>query len=452
MPDTDTNSMYVCPDCSTEFNRTNDEIHCSDCAVNYSLCYCCQNNVISEDTKSVGNDVYCDACVHAYCLRCRYCNEITPRDSLTTTYGSADVCQSCLENHYTFCGQCEEYHRSTRIYTTYNSNETMCRDCYYEAEDTCNSCGGSFSAEQINDNEGQCRSCNGCYDDDDDDDESNNNVSLNPTSAVYEYSTKPDWPFYKMPYENTTYMGIELEIEANEDLESLLPVPNLNLKPNSYIWKHDGSLQNGAELVTAPMTHQYIKKNQNFRRMVKTLSKMATSHNNNRCGLHIHVSLPDNSQQRINFIKKNIILYICLSKFVKKFSRRDKFDYCAMYNDLQYWLESSEKYCALNKTRKTLEFRVYRGTLDYNSFRACLMLTQCQIDFVNLLPMSYFLNRYKQYKNIEPIMTNYPSSRYENKLGQNFLNFMIESNKYTHLIKYISDKNLTHLLTTYKDN
>lgn len=179
--------------------------------------------------------------------------------------------------------------------------------------------------------------------------------------------------------------GIELEVDNGGEVDSMSDkvVTELN---NEVYCKHDGSLSNGFEIVTYPHTLDSIL-DMNWEETFKNLICSGyRSHDPNTCGLHMHFSR--------SLFTKDEILYLLyfIDKYWDdwlKFSRRDSNhasrwanryfpsgsftlqDVTRVYN--QYNLSGchSFRYHALNLIKgSTIEFRLMRGTLNYNTFRA----------------------------------------------------------------------------------
>ena len=89
------------------------------------------------------------------------------------------------------------------------------------------------------------------------------------------------------------YFGVELEIdEAGEDSDNarhLLAIANQG-QPRLYC-KHDGSLDDGFEPVTHPMSLSYHRTEMPWEALLWEAVRMGYfSHQSGTCGLHIHVS------------------------------------------------------------------------------------------------------------------------------------------------------------------
>ena len=180
------------------------------------------------------------------------------------------------------------------------------------------------------------------------------------------------------------YLGTELESEGshpNTRAEKLLITHSL-----PCIMARDASLGSfGVEIVSEPMS---FKKWKSIESNVKNMCDELTlagykSHDTSTCGLHIHVTRPSDAViDRILFIMETY-----KDEFTK-FARRSSSNYAKWYSDYSYNREqlkslefiknnknTRDRYMALNLTNaKTIEFRIFKGTLNGQTFMASLEL------------------------------------------------------------------------------
>lgn len=192
------------------------------------------------------------------------------------------------------------------------------------------------------------------------------------------------------------FLGTEIEIDcAGEDEENAKWV-NENLE-NCYT-VHDGSLTRGFEIVTQPSTIKYHKQ-MNYRKVFEWLSKKGyKSHDTKTCGLHIHVNrdyLSKNKTVQDLCITKILFLLEKYWKEVVRIARRDSNSYSQKIKrdsdedslfDLLYKAKGSgyfsgAKYNCLNLLHKeTIEFRIFKGTLKYETYMATLEFVKNIVD------------------------------------------------------------------------
>lgn len=189
------------------------------------------------------------------------------------------------------------------------------------------------------------------------------------------------------------YFGIELETEMTRGREceyanAVNEVINGSYENyNKYAkFERDSSLENGCEIITQPMTMEFIMEHKNKIKEILSVinDKGGTSHDNNRCGLHVHVSKASLDSSTIDEI-------YCLFEFFKPeiiaFSRRTIFRYCNFMDlnvssgvhlfDKEYFKyhKSTGHCCAINNANNaTLEFRIFRGTTRYGTLVASIQL------------------------------------------------------------------------------
>jgi hypothetical protein len=193
------------------------------------------------------------------------------------------------------------------------------------------------------------------------------------------------------PKDLTRYLGVELEVdkggEDNEEAENVLDKVDDNYNNKRLYIKHDGSLDEGFELVTHPMTLEFHKTEMNWEEILEYLvDRGYRSHDSGTCGLHCHVNRNSLgytiSEQEATTAK---ILYFVERhwKNILRFSRRTQEQMERWAN--RYGIKSTpsdvldeakgsySRYRCVNlQNEDTIEFRMFRGTLKYNTFIATL--------------------------------------------------------------------------------
>jgi len=159
---------------------------------------------------------------------------------------------------------------------------------------------------------------------------------------------------------------------------------------NAYC-KHDGSLDDGFEVVTHPMSLEYHMREMPWQRVLdEAISMGYLSHRANTCGLHIHVSREAFGNTEVEQDKVIARILFFMEKHwgeLLKFSRRTQRQlerWAARYGYKEHLpdlLDDAKKgrgngrYSCLNlQNQDTIEFRVFRGTLKYNTLIATLQL------------------------------------------------------------------------------
>ena len=180
-------------------------------------------------------------------ITCRCCGQtIHPRDNAGT--GDLPLCLTCLEDRYTACARCGALipnHQACYLPAGEDDDEPYCPDCY---------------------------------------------LTVAGQKPIHDYYYRPSPCFWG---DGPFYFGVELEIdEAGEDSDNarrLLAIANQG-QPRLYC-KHDGSLDEGFEIVSHPMTLDYHCQHMPWKEVLdKARSLGYRSHQAGTCGLHVHIN------------------------------------------------------------------------------------------------------------------------------------------------------------------
>ena len=194
------------------------------------------------------------------------------------------------------------------------------------------------------------------------------------------------------------YIGIELEMEMegttikkrSENILNILNESNDNFT-NLLEWKKDSSLNHGVEMVTAPISLEIFRE-----KVIPIVEKLHangfTSEKSGRCGNHIHISKSAFSEEEQSRL---VLIYAKFEKQIKILSRRGtNNNYCRdvleNFADLEVGnsmqiadsQKKKSKCTAINFSNKnTIEFRVFRGTMNTNKLIANIQLVQLLADW-----------------------------------------------------------------------
>lgn len=189
-------------------------------------------------------------------------------------------------------------------------------------------------------------------------------------------------------------MGVELEVDDggkdSGNARKILAVFNQSAE-YGYI-KSDGSLDDGLELVTHPCT---LKAHLQEVPWEETLEKIRSlgyfSHQASTCGLHVHVNrsfFGNTCAQQDERIGHVLYLFERFWQELLRFSRRTQRQveqWAARYGYKDTGREILEhakksyqgRYTCVNLTNaNTIEFRIFRGTLKYNTLIATLQFVE----------------------------------------------------------------------------
>ena len=295
------------------------------------------------------------------------------------TFDGKELCPDCLAAYTTLCREC-----GRRIWYTDNAGSNMhplCRDCFDDHYTTCSRCGTllrlSSAYYEEDDEDEEQPYCDSCYHE-------------RAGEVIHDYYYKPEPIFYG---QGPRYFGVELEIDgAGESNSNALQILNGANEGGDYLYaKHDGSLEDGFELVSHPMSLEYHCHQMPWADILREAVRLGyQSHQAGTCGLHVHVS---RSAFGVTESEQDAVIARILYFFEKhweellKFSRRTprqlerwaaRYGYKEQPRDI---LDHAKKgygagrYTCVNLTNEdTIEFRIFRGTLKLNTLIATLQL------------------------------------------------------------------------------
>lgn len=199
-------------------------------------------------------------------------------------------------------------------------------------------------------------------------------------------------------------MGVELEIdkagEYDSNAKKLINIANQN--GDRIYCKHDGSIDDGFEIVSHPMSLEYHINEMNWENILNEAVDMDyRSHNTATCGLHIHINrsaFGKTKEEQEEVIGRIVFFVEKHWNELVKFSRRTPQNlnhWAARYATIsdttrETYKKAKDKclgrYVAVNLSNyNTIEFRMFRGTLLYSTFIATLQLVYDICRFAILL-------------------------------------------------------------------
>lgn len=373
-----------CTNCSSTIDDgdelvVNEHAYCTDCVF---VCEGCDDTLDTERRIIAGDMSYCDNCA-SYCQRCE---DGVNNDDTHTVDRNELWCEYCFENYSYYCESCSETYSGD---VTYVQDTPYCESCYSDNCYWCDDCDESFSNDDRCDcfnNDGRPGRC--CQ-------------AIQRGRFVHDYNCKPA-PNFKGANKHNMYLGFELEVEFKSDTTDVAQHTATALDGIAYL-KHDGSINNGFEIVTHPHTHQAYRENSTMLwDTIETLRSQygARSWDTDTCGLHIHLSRNGFSSgahlhRFIAFVYKN-------APHMMKFAgRKSRF---ARFNDVYTFDEydrpvfsikhkvgnpdrySSERYSAVNtQNEHTIELRFFRGTMKASGVLSALDLAQAMVEYTREL-------------------------------------------------------------------
>lgn len=306
------------------------------------VCTSCGNNFYREQLSPFDGELLCPACLSSQTVYCSCCDRrIWTDDNVGTD--AQPLCQDCFDDHFERCTTCNALIRRGDTY--YRGDTPYCAECYQSV---------------------------GCGDE------------------IMSYYFKPTPIFYG---EGKRFFGVELEIdgagEDNDNAAEILHIANVE-RPLVYC-KHDGSLDDGFEIVTHPMTLDFHLRSMPWEQIAEEAKRLGyVSHQAGTCGLHVHVNrtaFGSTESTQDATIARTLFFFEKFWDELLKFSRRTqgqlnqwaaRYGYKDQPREILDHAKSGRhagRYTAVNLTNAdTVEFRMFRGTLKYNTIVATLQL------------------------------------------------------------------------------
>mgnify|MGYP001133116475 CR=1 FL=1 len=311
------------------------------------VCAICGREYLISQREEFDGQFLCPRCFAEETVTCHVCGERIWTDD---NAGNSDtpLCERCYDRYYTNCVRCGELLHND--------------EAYYDRDDP--------DAEEP--------LCHACY------------TRTAGDRAIQDYCYKPEPIFYG---DGPRFFGVELEIdgagEYGSNAKKLLRIANE--EEERIYCKHDGSLEEGFEIVTHPMSLTYQLRQMPWEQICKGAVDLGyTSHQAGTCGLHVHVSrlaFGETEEQQDTAIARVLYFFEKHWEELLKFSRRTQHQldqWASRYGYKEQPMEILDhakkgyhggRYTCVNLTnRDTIEFRMFRGTLKYNTLIATLQL------------------------------------------------------------------------------
>lgn len=231
---------------------------------------------------------------------------------------------------------------------------------------------------------------------------------------VMPYNYVPEDPIFlcgtgstEEPLDDMAYFGFELELEFNGKKGKAMKIlSEEKIRQWSYV-KHDGSIQEGVELVSHPMTWNFWRKNKaDFKDVVDRVRQLGcASYDSGRCGFHVHLSRSAFSKWHL---RKFVEFYYHKGtrKLITDVAQRHSERYASMREDLDLvnhrekssfltckshgGVDSREnKYQAVNTCKPhTIEVRIFRGSLRWKTVLKNIEFVYASFEYSKKFPLS----------------------------------------------------------------
>lgn len=345
---------------------------------------------------------------------CEVSGEIHHEDNMITAHNQRrreiQICRDTYENGNFFrCEDCNEVHHNDNEYN-FNDN-SICAGCFEDNYSSCSECGENYYL-----NDGRNCSC-------DEEEEENSNL-------IESYSFRPVPNFRGRGTTKMPFIGFENEIETKQGLKTENAELCFEKLTSSEIYlKEDSSIDHGFEIVSHPATLAEHKKI-NYSDLFKALSKTgAKSHDTKTCGLHFHI---DKREMKTDH-KIRFGAFFSINKEIMQVLARRKADRWAKFKDKNFesmgaFCRSDERYEAVNwAPAHTVEVRIFKGTLKYETFMASMELCQAVYSFT--LNDSSFKNVKLEMPELWPKFIKFINSKFQAKKFPYLLNYLNEKSE-----------------------
>ena len=383
----------------------------------FETCNECETVIDVDDARQHNNEVYCDSCYHDKFVICEGCEDTILYDDAHAVNSSV-YCDDCYSERFYTCDSCGDVGDRDYMYTNSHNDDYHCRSCHYDIFTNCSNCDEEIYQDDAceHDDDTYCCDC-----------------LPNPRNCdcLHSWNYKPSAKFYgntlEKPYTNL-FLGIELECDKGEDFEI---VDDLSVNPELYC-KEDGSLNDGFEVVSHPMTLGYHQRF-NWNGILKQIKHSGfRSYNTQTCGLHVHVSrrVLTPSQE----VKLAMLVYTNPEFFQKLAQRENSYGKFKKLNSMNETIEgtkfNNDRFEAINfQNSQTIEFRMFKGTLKHSTFMASIELVHALVSFVTTVKTSDIYNK------------NMFNSEFRNGIAfRKFCIFVSNSKEYKYLVPYMKHK------------
>lgn len=319
---------------------------------------------------------------------CDRCDDIGNRDtdSHYVVDDNESWCESCID--YAYWCEREETHYSDAGYYIQDRHEYWCEHCANYDANWCDEC-EHYTAD----------GCDDCAGD-----------MHNGERVVHDYNYRPDVVFHSIKNDERLFFGFELEMELGYERGDAALYAYEKLEPDNWAYlKNDGSLDNGFELVTHPMSFDVLMDDDSSQEVwdaIYTLREKfnAKSYNTRTCGFHIHISRSGfnggaHMHRFLNLVYTNPRLYQKLAgrssdqwaKFDDVYRRyydenTGQYKLTKSFKDKLSGYRNSDRYSAVNTlNEQTLELRIFKGTMSIPALRAHIQLAHASVEYTRHL-------------------------------------------------------------------
>jgi len=346
-------------------------------------CAVCDTAIEPDDVFHTDSDqMVCSDCVRS----CERCSETsTSEDNYCEVDGRRVWCEHCTMNHANYCGSCEQYGTEGTCYIQ-DRGDYWCNYCAQDNANYCEECDNYYA--------------DGCMD-----------CSTDP-DTIHDYSYRPDLIFHTTDKDERLFFGMEIEVECrNGRYEPAEYAGRLEEYELAYL-KGDGSLNNGFEIVTHPMTHDFFTNEATeFWETLKVLrdEHRVMSWGASTTGIHIHISRTGfkggaHMHRFLNLVYSNEDLFSTIAgRSSSRWAKFDDVEVNTRDNDEdgnRIWKthrsykekisngRNTDRYSAVNtQNRDTLELRIFKSTTKPERIKGYMDLAHASVEYTRHLTL-----------------------------------------------------------------
>lgn len=378
------------------------ETWCVDCVGDHAF-YCeeCETTYSRDDFEEheVDGNTLCGACLEGLIdngdvFICRVCDEYHyESNGIYVVDDDCMICEHCFtwSSDYAYCTECGEAYSYEHLTRT-RDGDLVCDDCRGRDYSYCRVCGEWVQDSEYNFDSGMCDRC--------EEERTDNPLYPNAVRLGYHDWNRPDlkWFGRALPSWNGRMRGIGLEIECDApqsgmelDMQSALN-DVCAVMGDRVFFEYDCSLSNavgkGFEMITQPHTVEEFY-NVPWAECFEAIKRYGWSaHDAGTCGLHVHFSremFGEDADTQDDNIAKLIQFFELYYEDIVKVSRRTLGSDGNVYYAQKCGHKGKSKikeyakgkrcghYSAINiGNADTVEIRIMRGTLNVETFMACI--------------------------------------------------------------------------------
>lgn len=304
------------------------------------------------------------------------------------------LCEDCYRDKIIKCCRCDSTEYRDEAIRSSATGGYYCRNCYDDIFTYCDNCG----YEIYRDNGRRCNElCEEC-------------------DHAEQYSDdyirhSGSWNYYGT--DSILFYGIELEVGSKSymGLKSMF-IDNLD---EDFFDIHtdcsitDGDVADEAEIVSHPATYKYLKDHPElWNKVLSYRYKNVISYKTGSCGIHIHLSRNYFTEEHLERFLRMIYLQPSFTYLISQRQSHALRQWANIYDEhnerySKHALKEKihdlchKRYEAVNLTNsKTIELRIFRGTLNPTAFWKNIEYVQALVEFTkntkNKLTLLKFLN------------------------------------------------------------